>query len=158
MIRWLATGTLRTPQTRCALLDLPRAVPCVASGRVCLSVQVSGCPGVQVSGCPGVQVSGCPGVQVSGSGCSSLESIVYTHTYMCIYKQGQAALESRSATGAFSTLYTPVHDMPGHPSHKSLLCVLFTIYIYIYPYGSGLGLSRCLGPGECLHSFIYPLR
>ena len=22
------------------------------------------------------------------------------------------------------------------------------------PYGSGLGLSRCLGPGECLHSFI----
>ena len=142
MIRWLATGTLRTPQTRCALLDLPRAVPCVASGRVCLSVQVSGCPGVQVS----------------GSGCSSLESIVYTHTYMCIYKQGQAALESRSATGAFSTLYTPVHDMPGHPSHKSLLCVLFTIYIYIYPYGSGLGLSRCLGPGECLHSFIYPLR
>ena len=28
------------------------------------------------------------------------------------------------------------------------------------PYGSGLGLSRCLGPGECLHSFIhqqYPL-
>ena len=21
------------------------------------------------------------------------------------------------------------------------------------PYGSGLGLSRCLGPGECLHSF-----
>ena len=23
------------------------------------------------------------------------------------------------------------------------------------PYGSGLGLSRCLGPGECLHSFIH---
>ena len=22
------------------------------------------------------------------------------------------------------------------------------------PYGSGLGLSKCLGPGECLHSFI----
>ena len=22
------------------------------------------------------------------------------------------------------------------------------------PYGSGLGLSRCLGPGECLHSFM----
>ena len=23
------------------------------------------------------------------------------------------------------------------------------------PYGSGLGLSRCLGPGECLHPFIH---
>ena len=23
------------------------------------------------------------------------------------------------------------------------------------PYGSGLGLSRCLGPGECLHSFFF---
>ena len=23
------------------------------------------------------------------------------------------------------------------------------------PYGSGLGLSRCLGPGECLHSFTW---
>ena len=23
------------------------------------------------------------------------------------------------------------------------------------PYGSGPGLSRCLGPGECLHSFIH---
>ena len=22
------------------------------------------------------------------------------------------------------------------------------------PYGSGLGLSRCLGPGECLHSIM----
>ena len=26
------------------------------------------------------------------------------------------------------------------------------------PYGSGLGLSRCLGPGECLHSFIHNKR
>ena len=26
------------------------------------------------------------------------------------------------------------------------------------PYGSGLGLSRCLGPGECLHSFIHSRR
>ena len=25
--------------------------------------------------------------------------------------------------------------------------------IIVKPYGSGLGLSRCLGPGECLHSF-----
>ena len=23
--------------------------------------------------------------------------------------------------------------------------------------GSGLGLSRCLGPGECLHSFIHSI-
>ena len=30
------------------------------------------------------------------------------------------------------------------------------VYLQIrgLPYGSGLGLSRCLGPGECLHSFI----
>ena len=25
--------------------------------------------------------------------------------------------------------------------------------LYGLPYGSGLGLSRCLGPGECLHSY-----
>ena len=23
------------------------------------------------------------------------------------------------------------------------------------PYGSGLGLSKCLGPDECMHSFIH---
>ena len=33
------------------------------------------------------------------------------------------------------------------------------LYVYLFPnprqrfaFGSGLGLSRCLGPGECLHS------
>ena len=43
-----------------------------------------------------------------------------------------------------------------------LLLVILLIYYYLLvavspgrglPYGSGLGLSRCLGPGECLHSF-----
>ena len=42
-----------------------------------------------------------------------------------------------------------------------LLLLFFHIYYYFntpgrgLPYGSGLGLSRCLGPGECLHSFIH---
>ena len=31
--------------------------------------------------------------------------------------------------------------------------IIPTPYSYSYS-GSGLGLSRCLGPGECLHSFI----
>ena len=30
--------------------------------------------------------------------------------------------------------------------------------VYLFPNGSGLGLSRCLGPGECLHSFIHSFR
>ena len=43
----------------------------------------------------------------------------------------------------------------GHTVHLAIQ------YLFLYketcrglPYGSGLGLSRCLGPGECLHSFI----
>ena len=68
-----------------------------------------------------------------------------------------------------------VNDKPGHtgaswwnPSLYISHTVYRYIYIYIYdvgicfptpgrglPYGSGLGLSRCLGPGECLHSFIH---
>ena len=30
-------------------------------------------------------------------------------------------------------------------------------YYYYYYYYYGLGLSRCLGPGECLHSLLYQL-
>ena len=35
-----------------------------------------------------------------------------------------------------------------------LVCICFPPPGRVLPYGSGLGLSRCLGPGECLHSFI----
>ena len=35
-----------------------------------------------------------------------------------------------------------------------LECICFPTPGRSLPYGSGLGLSRCLGPGECLHSFI----
>ena len=37
-----------------------------------------------------------------------------------------------------------------------LVCICFPTPGRGLPYGSGLGLSRCLGPGECLHSFIQP--
>ena len=33
-----------------------------------------------------------------------------------------------------------------------LVCICFPTPGRGLPYGSGLGLSRCLGPGECLHS------
>ena len=36
-----------------------------------------------------------------------------------------------------------------------LACICFPTPGRGLPYGSGLGLSRCLGPGECLHSFIH---
>ena len=36
-----------------------------------------------------------------------------------------------------------------------LVCICFPTPGRGLPYGSGLGLSRCLGPGECLHSFIH---
>ena len=36
-----------------------------------------------------------------------------------------------------------------------LVCICFPTHGRGLPYGSGLGLSRCLGPGECLHSFIH---
>ena len=36
-----------------------------------------------------------------------------------------------------------------------LVCICFPTTGRGLPYGSGLGLSRCLGPGECLHSFIH---
>ena len=35
-----------------------------------------------------------------------------------------------------------------------LVCICFPTPGRGLPCGSGLGLSRCLGPGECLHSFI----
>ena len=35
-----------------------------------------------------------------------------------------------------------------------LVCICFPTPGRGLPYGSGLGLTRCLGPGECLHSFI----
>ena len=34
-----------------------------------------------------------------------------------------------------------------------LVCICFPTPVRGLPYGSGLVLSRCLGPGECLHSF-----
>ena len=34
-----------------------------------------------------------------------------------------------------------------------IVCICFPTPGRRLPYGSGLGLSRCLGPGECLHSF-----
>ena len=34
-----------------------------------------------------------------------------------------------------------------------LVCICFPPPGRGLPYGSGLGLSRCLGPGECLHSY-----
>ena len=36
-----------------------------------------------------------------------------------------------------------------------LVCICFPTPGRGLPYGSGLRLSRCLGPGECLHSFIH---
>ena len=36
-----------------------------------------------------------------------------------------------------------------------LVCICFPPPGRGLPYGSGLGLSRCQGPGECLHSFIH---
>ena len=36
-----------------------------------------------------------------------------------------------------------------------LVCICFPTPGRGLPYGSGLGLYRCLGPGECLHSFIH---
>ena len=36
-----------------------------------------------------------------------------------------------------------------------LVCICFPTPGRGLPYGSGLVLSRCLGPGECLHSFIH---
>ena len=38
-----------------------------------------------------------------------------------------------------------------------LVCICFPTPGRGLPYGSGLGLSRCLGPGECLNSFIHSL-
>ena len=35
-----------------------------------------------------------------------------------------------------------------------LVCICFPTPGRGLTHGSGLGLSRCLGPGECLHSFI----
>ena len=36
-----------------------------------------------------------------------------------------------------------------------LVCICFPTPGRGLPYGSGLRLSRCLGPGKCLHSFIH---
>ena len=36
-----------------------------------------------------------------------------------------------------------------------LVCICFPTPGRCLHYGSGLGLSRCLGPGECRHSFIH---
>ena len=45
-----------------------------------------------------------------------------------------------------------------------IMIIVITYYYYYYYHivfiillllPSGLGLSRCLGPGECLHSFIH---
>ena len=41
-----------------------------------------------------------------------------------------------------------------YPPRYQLVCFCFPTPGRGLPYGSGLGLSRCLGPGECLHSFI----
>ena len=38
---------------------------------------------------------------------------------------------------------------------RRLVCICFPTPGRGLPYRSGLGLSRCLGPGECLHSFKY---
>ena len=41
-------------------------------------------------------------------------------------------------------------------SHVSVIQYVSSKYLSRgLPNGSGLGLSRCLGPGECLHSFIH---
>ena len=34
-----------------------------------------------------------------------------------------------------------------------IITIILLFHLSNMPYGSGLGLSRCLGPGECLHSF-----
>ena len=39
-----------------------------------------------------------------------------------------------------------------------LVCICFPTPGRGLPYGYGLGLSRCLGPGECLHSFMHSFK
>ena len=43
----------------------------------------------------------------------------------------------------------------GSTPRYRLVCICFPTPGRGLPYGSGMGLSRCLGPGECLHSFIH---
>ena len=42
-----------------------------------------------------------------------------------------------------------------YDNHIIMVCICFPTPGRGLPYGSGLGLSRCLGPGECLHSLIH---
>ena len=49
--------------------------------------------------------------------------------------------------------YNYRYSISGQPRYR-LVCICFPTPGRGLPYGSGLGLSRCLGPGECLHSFI----
>ena len=44
------------------------------------------------------------------------------------------------------------------PPLEWLVCICFPTPGRGLPNGSGLGLSRCLGPGECLHSLIHVFR
>ena len=52
---------------------------------------------------------------------------------------------------------TGITGSTGALGPTGMVCICFPTPGRGLPYGSGLGLSRCLGPGECLHSFIHSL-
>ena len=56
-------------------------------------------------------------------------------------------------------LFSVVGDVLCKSDKPSIIIIIIITWICFptpgrgLPYGSGLGLSRCLGPGECRHSF-----
>ena len=60
-------------------------------------------------------------------------------------------------TGPAGTGATGIVGSTGALGPTGMVCICFPTPGRGLPYGSGLGLSRCLGPGECLHSFIHSL-
>ena len=78
---------------------------------------------------------------------------VYGH-WLSLYTSGvliDYLLPINSATLAVGCCELRLRSTPRY----RLVCICFPPPGRGLPYGSGLGLSRCLGPGECLHSFIH---
>ena len=84
---------------------------------------------------------------------------IYRHKYRVsyVYASGQC-MEQRSC-GCSQLWHSAPPGMAvgcelrlrSTPRYR-LVCICFPTPGRGLPYGSGLGLSRCLGPGECLHS------
>ena len=62
-----------------------------------------------------------------------------------------------STSGVWCALMSSMFIIHSKPQ-PVCVCICFPPPGRGLPYGSGLGLSRCLGPGECLHSFIQNLK